>query len=176
MQKNRYARAKLLFCQFKPLQSLFLTFLLLSPSSLLNWAPYYSGWRLGRGILLCHFKNLYQHSATNLFYYYFRYFPFLVLRKAYSSITELTLRIFYQSKQADFVAYFRQDFPDILSLICCPSHLTGKVIDDLEEKEITPIYGSSDIDMIPGHDRAFVHVSEGISPFNEKDMKDLYLM
>ncbi|CAH3189835.1 unnamed protein product [Porites evermanni] len=120
--------------------------------------------------------NLYQHSATNLFYYYFRYFPFLVLRKAYSSIAELTLRIFYQPKQADFVAYFREDFPDILSLICCPSHLTGQVIGDLEEKEITPIYGSSDTDMIPGHDRAFVHVSEGISPFNEKDMKDLYLM
>ena len=98
------------------------------------------------------------------------------MRKAYSSITELTLRIFYQPKQADFVAYFRQDFPDILCLICCPSHLTGKVIGDLEEKEITPIYGSSDIDMIPGHDRAFVHVSEGISPFNEEDMKDLYLM
>ena len=110
------------------------------------------------------------------FYHYFRYFPFLVLRKAYSSIAELTLRTFYQPKQADFVAYFRQDFPDILSLICCPSHLTGKVIDDLEEKEITPIYGSSDIDMIPGHDRAFVHVSEGISPFNEEEMKDLYLM
>ena len=79
-------------------------------------------------------------------------------------------------RPADFVAYFCQDIQNILHLICCPSHLTEKVIGDLKENDITPSYESSYMDMIPGHHRAFVHLSEGICPTNEEDLKNLYLM
>ena len=120
-----------------------------------------------------------QFHSNAFFSFYFRYFPLLDL--AFCSALEVGVKSFLTHliktppRPADFVAYFRQDFPNILYLICCHSHLKGKVIDDLEAKNITPSDGSSNKKMIPEHDKAFVYVSEGICPFKEKEMKELFL-
>ena len=121
-----------------------------------------------------------QFYSNTFFSPYCRYFPLLDL--AFCSAMEVGVKSFLTHliksppRPADFVAYFRQDIPNILCLICCHCHLKGKVIGDLEAKNIKPSDGSSNKKMIPGHDKAFVCVSEAIYPFNEEDMKDLFLM
>ena len=49
------------------------------------------------------------------------------------------------------------------------------MLGDLEDKGITPHDGTSEKDMIPREDMAFVSVSEGISPFEKKDMEKVFL-
>ena len=78
-------------------------------------------------------------------------------------------------RPASFFAYFRPDFPEILRLICCHTHLTHAVIQDLENKDVMYADGSSKQDMIPGEDKAFVFVSGGICPFDDEDVDDVYL-
>ena len=80
-----------------------------------------------------------------------------------------------QSQAASFVAYFRPDIPKILFLICCSAHLKQEVIQDLEKRDVTFAYGSSMEDMIPGEDKAFVLLSGGIRPFDEEDLKVIFL-
>ena len=90
-------------------------------------------------------------------------------------ISFLSRFIWDQPKPAIFVAYFRGDFPNILYLICCPPHLRGKVLGDLKNEGITPHDGTSQKYMIPREDMAFVSVSEGIRPFDKKDMEKVFL-
>ena len=80
-----------------------------------------------------------------------------------------------QPQAASFVAYFRPDIPNILFLICCSAHLKQEVIQDLEKRKVTFAYGSSMEDMIPGEDKAFVFLSGGIRPFDEEDLKRIFL-
>ena len=47
------------------------------------------------------------------------------------------------------------------------------MIQDLKQEGIA--HGSSKKDMIPGYYKAFVFVSGGICPFEEKEMEDFYL-
>ena len=63
---------------------------------------------------------------------------------------------------------------DILRLICCHTHLTQAVIQDLQERDITYVDGSSMQDMIPGEDKVFVFVSGGIRRFDDEDV-NVYL-
>ena len=90
-------------------------------------------------------------------------------------ISFLSRFIWNQPKPAIFVAYIRGDFRKILYLICCPPHLRGKVLGDLEDRGITPHDGTSKKYMIPREDMAFVSVSEGIRPFEEKAMEKVFL-
>ena len=83
--------------------------------------------------------------------------------------------IFDQPRLTVFFAYFRPDLVNILRLICCPSHLKGKVAKKLEKRGITPVYSNSKKDMIPGQDMASVFVSEGIYPYIRGDMEEIYL-
>ena len=78
-------------------------------------------------------------------------------------------------RPASFFAYFRPDIPDILRLICCHTHLTHAVIQDLENRDVIYADGSSKQDMIPGEDKAFVFVSGGICPFDDEDVDDVFL-
>ena len=80
-----------------------------------------------------------------------------------------------QPQAASFVAYFRPDTPNILFLICCPAHLKQEVIQDLEKRDVTLADGSSMEDMIPGEDKAFVFLSGGMRPFDEEDLKRIFL-
>ena len=84
-------------------------------------------------------------------------------------------RIFVQPRLTVFFAYFRPDLLKILCLMCCPAHLKGKVVKELEEQGITPIWKNSKKDMTPGHDEASVFVSEGIYPYKRRDMEEIYL-
>ena len=90
-------------------------------------------------------------------------------------ICYLTRLIWKPRRPASFFAYFRPDIPDILRLICCHTHLTQAVIQDLEKRGITYTDGSSMQDMIPGEDKAFVFVSGGICPFDDQDVNDVFL-
>ena len=74
-----------------------------------------------------------------------------------------------------FFAYFRPDFLNILCLMCCPAHIKGKVVKQLEIEGIKPICRNSKRDMVPGHDKASVCVSEGIYPHVKRDMEEIYL-
>ena len=78
-------------------------------------------------------------------------------------------------RPASFFAYFRPDFPEILRLICCHTHLTKAVKQDLDKRDITYVDGSSMQDMIPGEDKAFVFVSGGICPFDDEGVNDIFL-
>ena len=77
---------------------------------------------------------------------------------------------------ANFFAYFkpteRLNSRVILFLICCPAHLRGKVKQELENEGITPCEATSKRDLIPGHDKAFVFVSEGA---RKEGIEDFYL-
>ena len=84
-------------------------------------------------------------------------------------------RIVVQPTLTVFFAYFRPDLLNILCLMCCPAHLKGKVQRQLKKQGITPIWKNSKKDMVPGHDKAFVTVSEGICPQVESDMEEIYL-
>ncbi|CAH3168505.1 unnamed protein product [Porites evermanni] len=84
-------------------------------------------------------------------------------------------RIVVQPTLTVFFAYFRPDLLNILCLICCPAHLKGEVLRQVEKQGITPIYKNSKEDMVPGHDKASVLVSGGICPREESDMEEIYL-
>ena len=49
------------------------------------------------------------------------------------------------------------------------------MIQDLEKRDVTFADGSSMKDMIPGEDKAFVFLSGGIRPFDEEDLKRIFL-
>lgn len=113
-----------------------------------------------------------------------RYWSFLDWRKDTSSGDELRFKrfldslIWNQPRPAHFFAYFHPRCLSILNLICCPPFLKEQVIQDLEKRGIAISNladGSSKKDMIPGRDKAFVFVSGGIFPFEEKEMEDFYL-
>ena len=80
---------------------------------------------------------------------------------------------------ANFFAYFdpneRIDSHDILFLICCPAHRRGDVKQELKKDGLTASEATSRRDMIPGHDKAFVSVSGGVSPASPKDLEGFYL-
>lgn len=65
---------------------------------------------------------------------------------------------------------------DILFLTCCPAHLREEVKQEHKREEVTPGDVSSNVMMVPDHDKAFVSVWGGISrPANSGDMEDFYL-
>ena len=88
----------------------------------------------------------------------------------------LLWKVLIPPRVADFFAYFdpkkRLGSHDILFLICCPAHQREKEKHDLEKDGLTPYYDvvTSNIKMIPGHDRAFVFVSGGINFASSEDM------
>ena len=84
-------------------------------------------------------------------------------------------RIVVQPRLTVFFAYFRPDLVNILCLMCCPAHLKGEVVKQLETQGITHTCKNSKKDMVPGHDKASVFVSEGIYPYVERDMEEIYL-
>lgn len=84
---------------------------------------------------------------------------------------------------ANFFAHFRPsdriDTQDILHFICCPTHFSCQVTQDLKEagislSEVFEI--SSNRMMTPWHDKAFVIVSGAISPVNEEYRGEVFLM
>ena len=84
-------------------------------------------------------------------------------------------RIVVQPTLTVFFAYFRPDLVNILRLICCPAHLKGKVVTRLEIQGITYTCNNSKKDLVPGHDKASVFVSEGTYPYLETDIEEIYL-
>ena len=80
-----------------------------------------------------------------------------------------------QPRLTVFLAYFRPDLLRILCLMCCPAHLKGDVLMELEKRGIGPVYQNSKKDLTPGHDKASVSVSGGICPHVKKDMEEIYL-
>ena len=133
---------------------------------------------------MCHFKahsNSLQSGSHSLIFGSSRYSYLLDWRQENSSVERLgiisymTRLIRKPRRPASFVAYFRPDIPDILRLICCHTHLTQAVIQDLEKRDITYADGSSMQDMIPGEDKAFVFVSGGICRFDDEDVNDVFL-
>ena len=87
----------------------------------------------------------------------------------------LNSRIFVPPILTVFFAYFRPDLLNILCLMCCPAHLKGQELRQLERQGITPICKNSKKDMVPGHDKASVFVSGGIRPQVKSDMEEIYL-
>ena len=133
---------------------------------------------------MCHFKahsNSLQSGSHSLIFGSSRYSYLLDWRQENSSVERLgiigymTRLIRNPRRPASFFAYFRPDFPEILRLICCHTHLTNGVIQDLEKRDITYVDGSSMQDMIPGEDKAFVFVSGGICPFDDEGVNDIFL-
>ena len=134
---------------------------------------------------MCHFKahsnSLQSGSHSLIFDSLSRYSYLLDWRQENSSVERLgiigymTRLISKPRRPASFFAYFRPDFPEILRLICCHTHLTNGVIQDLEKRDITYVDGSSMQDMIPGEDKAFVFVSGGICPFDDEGVNDIFL-
>ena len=90
-------------------------------------------------------------------------------------INFLDSRIFVPPVLTVFFAYFRPDLLNILCLMCCPAHLKGEELWQLEKQGITPICKNSKKDMVPGHDKASVFVSGGIRPHVKSDMEEIYL-
>ena len=84
-------------------------------------------------------------------------------------------RISVQPRLTVFFAYFRPDLLRILCLMCCPAHLKGEVLMELEKRGKRPVYQNSKKDLTPGHDKASVSVSGGICPNIEKEMEEVYL-
>ncbi|XP_074621186.1 uncharacterized protein LOC141879794 isoform X5 [Acropora palmata] len=88
----------------------------------------------------------------------------------------LLWKVLIRPRVADFFAYFdpkkRLGSKDILFLICCPAHQREKEKHELEKAGLTPYYDvvTSNIKIIPGHDRAFVFVSGGINFASSEDM------
>ena len=79
-----------------------------------------------------------------------------------------------------FIGYFppgeRPGSQDALHLICCPSHLREKVLNDLDKKNINfPSDADSQKEMIPGHDKAYVSLSGGIKALDKNAMENVYL-
>ena len=87
----------------------------------------------------------------------------------------LTRPLMPQPRPASFFAYLGPGLQDVLHLICCPAHLTQKVLHDLEQRDIRYAWGFPAKEMIPGEDKVFVIVSGGIRPISEKEINDLNL-
>ena len=85
----------------------------------------------------------------------------------------LNSRIFVQPRLTVFFAYFNT--LNILCLMCCPAHLKGEVLKQLEEQSITPARQNSKKDMTPGYEKASVLVSGAICPKIKRDMDEIYL-
>ena len=83
--------------------------------------------------------------------------------------------IFVQPRLAGFFAYFRPDLSNILCVMCCPVHLKGKVLKDLEKRGVTPAWKISKKDLRPEHDMVSVVVSGGIYPYVKSDMEEISL-
>ena len=82
---------------------------------------------------LCHFKahsNSLQSGSYSVIFGSSRYSYLLDWRREHSSVERLgiigymTRLISKLRRPASFFAYFRPDFPEILRLICCHTHLT----------------------------------------------------
>ncbi|KAJ7375910.1 hypothetical protein OS493_038125 [Desmophyllum pertusum] len=96
------------------------------------------------------------------------------------AIEYLSSLISRQPQQAVFFGYFpaeeSHDSEDILYLICCPSHLRDQIVADVERRKIKSTSESdSKVDMLPGHDKAYVSLSGGIRAVYEDEMDDFYL-
>ena len=81
---------------------------------------------------------------------------------------------------AFFFAYFKPgqslNGDDILFLTCCPANLREEVKQELEREGVTPCFVSSNREMVPGIEKAFVSVWGGISrPASSGDMEEFYL-
>ena len=144
-------------------------------------------WLFHNGIIqsgLAILRFLVMSSNFALIFTSSRYVPFLDWSKKDFSVSGivgyLSSLIWNQAILATFFAYFlsseRIHSQDILYLICCPAHLREQVIQELERKDATFRDVSSRKKMIPGHDKAFVFVSGGISPVNAEDMEDFHLL
>ena len=102
-------------------------------------------------------------------------------RTQHSRLNRQTIRIFrnspifVQPRLTVFFAYFCPDRLNVLRLMCCPAHLKGKVVENLKEQGITPVYQNSKKDMKPGYDKASVNVWGGIEPSFESHIEDIYL-
>ena len=87
--------------------------------------------------------------------------------------------IWTQPILAVFFAYLeehdRAHSQDVLHLICCPAHLRGEIIQELDKRNVVPSEGNSRKKMIPGRDKAFVFVSGGISAVDVENMDDFHL-
>ena len=95
-------------------------------------------------------------------------------------ITYLTSLIWKQPLLGVFFSYFneldRAYSQDVLHLICCPAHMRERVVQELENANVVPSEENSRKKLIPGHDKAFVFVSGGITPAEIEDMEDFHLM
>ncbi|CAH3024695.1 unnamed protein product, partial [Porites evermanni] len=95
-------------------------------------------------------------------------------------ITYLTSLIWKQPLLGVFFSYFnefdRAYSQDVLHLICCPAHMRERVVQELENANVVPSEENSRKKLIPGHDKAFVFVSGGITPAEIENMKDFHLM
>ena len=87
----------------------------------------------------------------------------------------LNSRTLIPPRRTVFLAYFRPDFLTILCLMCCPAHLKEEMVTQLKKQGINPIRQNSKKDMVPGHDKASVVVSDGIYPVVKSDMEEIYL-
>ena len=96
-------------------------------------------------------------------------------RSCGQTINFLNSRTVVQPKLTVFFAYFRPDFLTVLCVMCCPAHLKGQVVKQLEIEGIKPIYKNSKKDMVPGHDQASVFVSGAIYPNVKSDMEETHL-
>ena len=96
-------------------------------------------------------------------------------RSCGQTINFLNSRTVVQPKLTVFFAYFRPDFLTVLCVMCCPAHLKGQVVKQLEIEGIKPIYKNSKKDMVPGHDQASVFVSGAIYPHVKSDMEETHL-
>lgn len=94
------------------------------------------------------------------------------------AITYLSNLIWKQPLRGVFFSYFneldRANSQDVLHLICCPVHMRERVVQELKNVTLSEEYSRKKL--IPGHDKAFVFVSGGISPADIENMKDFYLM
>ena len=93
-------------------------------------------------------------------------------------ITYLTSLIGKQPLLGVFFSYFNESdraySQDVLHLICCPAHMRERVVQELEN--VVPSEENSRKKLIPGHDKAFVFVSGGITPAEIENMEDFHLM
>ena len=93
----------------------------------------------------------------------------------HTTINQLISCISVQPRLTVFFAYFCPDLLRILCLMCCPAHLKGEVLMELEKRGKRPVYQNSKKDLTPGHDTASVSVSGGICPHIQKDMEGTVL-
>ena len=99
----------------------------------------------------------------------------VVTSKRFFRVLKKNSGIFVQPRLAGFFAYFRPDLSKILCVMCCPVHLKGKVVKDLEKRGVRPAWTISKKDLRPEHDMVSVVVSGGIYPYVKSDMEEISL-